>query len=124
MIERNTTYWPLLVEINFFQTVYSYLWFSQAAELGKMSIIRDFTGYVVVFSCYFFVVPILGALWALSIGDKGDLDLDLCQRLVISFGFFMFDVGEDLRSCGIGLCEATALGKGFGYDDEVFLLRS
>ena len=78
MIKRNTTYWPLVVEINFFQTVYSCLWFSQAAELGKMSIIRDFTGYVVVFSCYFFVVPILGALWALSIGDKGDLDLDLC----------------------------------------------
>ena len=31
----------------------------------------------------------------------------------------MFDVGEGLRNCDIGLCQGTGLGKGFGYDDEV-----
>ena len=56
----------------------------------------------------------------MSIGDEGDLDFDLWCVLDIGdlFWFFMFDMGEDLRNCGIGLCEATVLGKGFGYDDE------
>ena len=54
MIKRNTTYWPLVTGIYFFQTVYSCLWFSQVAEFGKVTILRDFPGYVVVFSLAFF----------------------------------------------------------------------
>ena len=85
----------------------------------------DSTGFSWLRGCIFFgilfVVPILGVLWVLSIGDKGDLDLGLWCVLDIGvlFWFFMFDVGEGLRNCDIGLCEGTGLGKGFGYDDEV-----
>ena len=114
MIKRTTSYWPLVMEIYFFQTISSCLWFSLVADFGKMSVLRDFPGYVVVFSLIFFFV-------VLSIGDKGDLDLGLGCVLDIGvlFWFFMFDVGEDLRHCDISLCEGTGIGKGFGYDDEV-----
>ena len=69
----------------------------------------------------FIVVPILGVLWVLSIGDKSDHDLGLWCVLDVGVvaWFFMFDW---VKICdNIAFCEGTGLGKGFGYDDEVYL---
>ena len=56
LIKRNTTCWPLVMKIYFFQMAYSYyLWFSQVVEVhGKMSILRDFPGYVLYLLWYFY----------------------------------------------------------------------
>ena len=90
MIKRNNIYWPLVMEIYFFRAVYSCLWFSLIAKLGKMSILRDFPGYVVAFSLVFF----LSFLFQVYFGYCQQvirviltLVCGVCQILVFFFGF-------------------------------------
>ena len=82
MIKRTTSYWPLVMEIYFFQTISSCLWFSLVADFGKMLVLRDFPGYVVVFSLIFFLSYCQQVIRVILILVWG-----VCQILEFFFGF-------------------------------------